>query len=368
MKANLIDQLCLKQSWRDRMAVVVSLRPAFPRRLQRVARHLPQFRAKRTALGRFRPARPTRAPGSRATRRQKGKDRGTHGLRPPRIRATAAHPRCVDLPPPGLRRTAALRDAHHRHRPPRAAHDRLVRQRGRRRGGLRRRHGAVRPAERQARRPFRPARGPAPRGPSPRRLRERADRAGAGGRAPVGTVRRRRADRRLDPADRPHGAGPLGGDAGGDPRPARLSADVHRGRVRVGDGRVHFRARPGDRHRAVHRRAPGGRTDHGSRPDPGRRPVLRRAARHPARPARRGHRGRTARLGALRAGCARPGRHLPGHRRGLRRHAGLADRVLRGDRPPRGERCPLRDLRGGQHAGRHRLRRHRLEEQPAPCG
>ncbi len=47
-------------------------------------------------------------------------------------------------------------------------------------------------------------------------------------------------------------------------------------------------------------------------------------------------------------------------RRGLRRHAGLADRVRRGDRPPRRQRRALRDLRGRQHAGRRRLRRRRL--------
>lgn len=45
IELSLIDQLCLTQSWRDRMAVVASSASAAS------ARHLPQFRAKRTALG-----------------------------------------------------------------------------------------------------------------------------------------------------------------------------------------------------------------------------------------------------------------------------------------------------------------------------
>ena len=53
-------------------------------------------------------------------------------------------------------------------------------------------------------------------------------------------------------------------------------------------------------------------------------------------PRGRGHGGRSPHRSALvRARGARPRRRLPRHRRRLRRHAGLADRVLPGDRPAR---------------------------------
>ena len=70
---------------------------------------------------------------------------------------------------------------------------------------------------------------------------------------------------------------------------------------------------PGARHRPVHRRAPGGRTDRRGRTDAGRRPALRRAAPHPAgRPRRtRRTRVRTTRLRAVRPGRTRAGGGLP---------------------------------------------------------
>lgn len=58
-----------------------------------------------------------------------------------------------------------------------------------------------------------------------------------------------------------------------------------------------------------------------------------------------GARARAERLRAPRPRCARPDRHVPRHRLRLRRHAGLARRVHRGDRRARPQRRPLRDLR-----------------------
>lgn len=260
-------------------------------------------------------------------------DRGVHGLRPPRLRATAAHPRCVDLPPSGLRRTAALRDADHRHRPAGSAHHRLVRQRGRRRRCHRCLHGAVRPAERQAGRPHRPARRTAAGSPRARGVRIGADGTRTGGRTTLAAVPGRSADGCLRPSDRPDGAGPLGGAAGRGTRPEGLAPDVDRRRLRVGDRRVHLRHRTRPRHRPVHRGASGGRTDRGGRTDADGRPALRRAAPYPARgPRHHVRRLRTAHLRPVRTGRTRARGGVPRDRRRLRRHAGLADRVRRGDR------------------------------------
>ena len=84
---------------------------------------------------------------------------------------------------------------------------------------------------------------------------------------------------------------------------------------------------------------------------------------HPARTSPPPAHAREERVSALSVpGRAGPDRGLPRHRLRLRRHAGLAGRVLRGDRRARPERPPVRRLRRRQHARRHRLRRHRLED------
>lgn len=167
---------------------------------------------------------------------------------------------------------------------------------------------------------------------------------------------------RLGAAGRADGPGPLGRQAGG------LAAAADRRRVRVRHRRVHLRRRPGPRDRAVHRPAPLGRAHHRSHALAARRPALRRPARDPAQGARADLHRRQARLGPVLPGSARPDRRLPRDRRRLRRHAGLDGRLLQRDGQPGCERPAVRRLRRGQHARRHRLRRHRLEDRPAPCG
>ena len=143
-----------------------------------------------------------------------------------------------------------------------------------------------------------------------------------------------------------------------------LAPDDHGGGLRVGHGRVHLRPRPAARHRAVHRRAPRRRPASRRRADAGRRPAVRRAARHaaPALAVRGDVHARVEHVSALR---------VPGVRVLVVAFLGIGS-VFGGMQvslaaftesigEPGLNGVLYGDVRRGQHALRHRLRRRRLE-------
>ncbi len=198
---------------------------------------------------------------------------------PFRLPAAAAHPVRLDVPAPRLRRAAAVRDADHRHRaagastppaptaPPGTA-------------------AAVTgvamalfaPAVRPARRPVRAAGGAAARRARCTRRRSSLLTVLALAHAPLwalfaAAVPAGATVPQVGPMVRARWARGAGGIA--------AAADDRRG-LRVRDGRVHLRHRPGAGDRAVHRRAPGRGADRRGGADPGRRSAVRRAAAAPS--------------------------------------------------------------------------------------